>query len=85
MIKSTHETLQPKIVELLKTHKYTMKDLMSDIMSGLSVAIIALPLAMAIAIASNLPPERGIFTAIVAGFLISAHGGSKFQIGGPTA
>ncbi|KIM05647.1 MAG: sulfate permease [Sulfurovum sp. AS07-7] len=73
------------MVEFLKKRKYSFKDFISDVMAGLSVAIIALPLAMAIAIASNLPPERGIFTAIVAGFLISAHGGSKFQIGGPTA
>jgi len=85
MLRSTHDTLQPKIVEFLKKRKYSFKDFISDVMAGLSVAIIALPLAMAIAIASNLPPERGIFTAIVAGFLISAHGGSKFQIGGPTA
>ncbi|MBD3808338.1 MAG: sodium-independent anion transporter, partial [Epsilonproteobacteria bacterium] len=81
MIRSTHDTLQPKLVEFLKNRKYTVKDFISDAMAGLSVAIVALPLAMAIAIASNLPPERGIFTAIVAGFLISAHGGSKFQIG----
>lgn len=85
MIKSTHDTLRPKLIDYFKTHKYSFKDFTSDTMAGLSVAIIALPLAMAIAIASNLPPERGIFTAIVAGFLISAHGGSKFQIGGPTA
>jgi SulP family sulfate permease len=85
MLKSTHDTLQPKIVEYFKNRKYSLKDFISDSLAGLSVAIVALPLAMAIAIASNLPPERGIFTAIVAGFLISAHGGSKFQIGGPTA
>lgn len=85
MIKSTHDTLRPKIVEYFKNHTYSFKDFISDTMAGLSVAIVALPLAMAIAIASNLPPERGIFTAIVAGFLISAHGGSRYQIGGPTA
>lgn len=85
MIKSTHDTLRPKIIEYFKNHTYSFRDFISDTMAGLSVAIVALPLAMAIAIASNLPPERGIFTAIVAGFLISAHGGSRYQIGGPTA
>lgn len=85
MIKSTRETLRPKLIDYFKKNKYSLKDFTSDIMAGLSVAIVALPLAMAIAIASNLPPERGIFTAIVAGFLISAHGGSRYQVGGPTA
>ena len=70
-----------------KTNKYNYsgRDFLSDTVSGLTVAIVALPLAMAIAIASDLPPERGIFTAIVAGFLISFLGGSRYQIGGPTA
>lgn len=58
---------------------------MHDMISGLTVAIIALPLAMAIGIASGLTPDKGIFTAIVAGFFISFMGGSKHQIGGPTA
>src|SRR5437773_2882492 len=53
-------------------------------MSGVVVGIVALPLALAFAIASGVPPERGIYTAMVAGFLISALGGSKVQIGGPT-
>src|SRR2546426_3988772 len=53
-------------------------------MSGVVVGIVALPLALAFAIASGVPPERGIYTAIVAGFLISALGGSRVQIGGPT-
>src|SRR5216117_331507 len=53
-------------------------------MAGVVVAVVALPLAMAFAIASGLPPERGLYTAIVAGFLISALGGSRVQIGGPT-
>ncbi|OHD93167.1 MAG: sodium-independent anion transporter [Sulfurimonas sp. GWF2_37_8] len=69
----------------MRKNRYTKKEFFQDSLSGLSVAIVALPLAMAIAIASNLPPERGLFTAIVAGFLISALGGSRFQIGGPTA
>ncbi|MDR2639366.1 MAG: sodium-independent anion transporter, partial [Helicobacteraceae bacterium] len=64
---------------------YTLKSFGSDAIAGLTVAVIAVPLAMAIAIASGLPPEKGLFTAVVAGFCISAFGGSKFQIGGPTA
>jgi SulP family sulfate permease len=64
---------------------YSLKSFLSDAIAGLTVAVIAVPLAMAIAIASGLPPERGLFTAIVAGFFISFLGGSKFQIGGPTA
>jgi SulP family sulfate permease len=64
---------------------YSLKSFVSDAIAGLTVAVIAVPLAMAIAIASGLPPEKGLFTAIVAGFCISAFGGSKFQIGGPTA
>jgi SulP family sulfate permease len=52
--------------------------------AGVIVGIVALPLAIAFAIASGLPPERGLYTAIIAGFLISAFGGSRVQIGGPT-
>lgn len=85
MLKSTLNILEPKLVTFFKKYTYKKSDFVKDILSGLSVAIVALPLAMAIAIASNLPPERGLFTAIVAGFLISALGGSRFQIGGPTA
>lgn len=71
---------------LLKTLRegYTAKGFLRDIGAGITVGIVALPLAMAFAIASGTTPERGIFTAIVAGFLISALGGSRFQIGGPT-
>lgn len=61
------------------------RDLRADLVAGLTVAIVALPLAMALAIASGTTPERGLHTAIVAGFLISALGGSRVQIGGPTA
>lgn len=85
MLRSIHDSLQPKIVSLFKRQGYSKEDFFADAIAGLAVAIVALPLAMAIAIASNLPPERGLFTAIVAGFLISAHGGSRYQIGGPTA
>lgn len=85
MLRSIHDSLEPKIVTLFRRQGYSRSDFFADAIAGLAVAIVALPLAMAIAIASNLPPERGLFTAIVAGFLISAHGGSRYQIGGPTA
>src|SRR4029079_1515807 len=58
-------------------------DFRADAIAGLTVAIVALPLSMAIAIGSGLSPDKGLFTAIVGGFLISALGGSRFQIGGP--
>lgn len=73
---------KPKLFEELKN--YNREKATADIFAGVTVGIVALPLAMAFAIASNLPPARGIYTAIVAGFLISALGGSKVQIGGPT-
>src|SRR5215510_2298669 len=63
---------------------YTRKDFSGDLIAGLTVGSVALPLAMAFAIASGVPPQSGLYTAIVAGFLISAFGGSKLQIGGPT-
>lgn len=85
MKKSLCKLFEPKLITYIKKNGYTKNDFFKDSLSGLSVAIVALPLAMAIAIASNLPPERGLFTAIVAGFLISALGGSRYQVGGPTA
>ncbi|MBD3809558.1 MAG: STAS domain-containing protein [Sulfuricurvum sp.] len=85
MLHSIHDSLEPKLITLFRRQGYNRSDFIADAIAGLAVAIVALPLAMAIAIASNLPPERGLFTAIVAGFLISAHGGSRYQIGGPTA
>ncbi len=85
MLRSIHDSLEPKLITHIRRHGYSRADFIADAIAGLAVAIVALPLAMAIAIASNLPPERGLFTAIVAGFLISAHGGSRYQIGGPTA
>lgn len=74
----------PKLVTVLR-EGYSPARLWSDVVAALTVAIVALPLSMGIAIASGATPERGLFTAIVAGFLISAFGGSRFQIGGPTA
>src|ERR671912_181351 len=73
---------KPKIVDTLIN--YDRQQLGKDIMSGLIVGIVALPLAIAFAIASGVSPEKGLITAIVAGFLISALGGSRVQIGGPT-
>src|SRR5690606_40685485 len=61
---------------------YGPADLRQDTIAGLTVAIVALPLAMALAIASGTTPDKGLVTAVVAGFLISALGGSRFQIGG---
>ncbi|MDE3232934.1 MAG: sodium-independent anion transporter, partial [Pseudomonadota bacterium] len=72
---------RPKLVDSLKA--YSREQLGSDIAAGLTVGVVALPLAMAFAIASGLKPEAGLFTAIIAGFIISALGGSKVQIGGP--
>ena len=74
-------TFQPQLFQALKG--YNRQKLGQDIGAGLTVAVVALPLAMAFAIASGLKPEAGLFTAIIAGFLISAMGGSKVQIGGP--
>jgi SulP family sulfate permease len=74
----------PKLVTVLR-EGYKLKDLRADVFAGLTVAIVALPLSMAIAIASGVTPERGLFTAAVGGFLISLLGGSRFQIGGPAA
>src|SRR5215510_11693768 len=76
------ELYMPKLVTVLR-EGYGFAALRADAMAGLTVAIVALPLSMAIAIASGTTPERGLFTAIVGGFLISALGGSRFQIGGP--
>lgn len=72
----------PKIVSAIRS--YDKKTFSSDLMAGIIVGIVALPLAIAFGIASGVSPEKGIITAIVAGFIISALGGSKVQIGGPT-
>lgn len=72
----------PKLVSIFR-EGYRAADLRADVMAGLTVAIVALPLSMAIAIASGVGPERGLFTTIIGGFLVSALGGSRYQIGGP--
>lgn len=77
------EKLKPKLFSVMKT--YTKEQLMKDIIAGVIVAIIALPLSIALALASGVTPEKGIYTAIIAGFLISFFGGSRVQISGPTA
>ncbi|WP_324752658.1 SulP family inorganic anion transporter [Roseovarius sp. Pro17] len=74
--------MKPKIITTLKT--YDREQFTSDLIAGVSVAMVALPLSLAIAIASGAGPEKGLVTAIVAGFLISFLGGSRVQIGGPT-
>jgi sulfate permease, SulP family len=76
------ELYTPKLITILK-ERYGLADLRADAVSGLTVAIVALPLSMAIAIASGVGPDRGLYTSIVGGFLVSALGGSRFQIGGP--
>ncbi|MEO8033288.1 MAG: sulfate permease [Acidobacteriota bacterium] len=73
----------PKSIVCLR-EGYTRETILRDLTAGVVVGIVALPLALAFAIASGVPPERGLFTAIIAGFLISALGGSRVQIGGPT-
>ncbi|HEX3503803.1 MAG TPA: SulP family inorganic anion transporter [Xanthobacteraceae bacterium] len=76
------ELYTPKLHTVLREH-YGLKDFRADVFAGLTVAIVALPLSMAIAIASGVTPERGLYTSIFGGFLVSALGGSRFQIGGP--
>ncbi|ADV26877.1 sulfate transporter [Pseudoxanthomonas suwonensis 11-1] len=78
------QQFEPKLWTTLR-EGYTLQHLRADALAGLTVAIVALPLAMALAIASGTTPEKGLHTAIIAGFLISALGGSRVQIGGPTA
>ena len=77
------EKIKPKLFSVMKT--YTKEQFVKDVISGIIVAIIALPLSIALALASGVGPEEGIYTAIVAGFLISFLGGSRVQIAGPTA
>jgi SulP family sulfate permease len=72
----------PKLLTVWR-EGYGWPDLGADVLAGLTVAVVALPLSLAIAIASGAPPDRGLTTAIVGGFLVSLLGGSRFQIGGP--
>src|SRR3984957_14477714 len=72
----------PKLVEVLRD--YSFHKFISDLIAGITVGLVALPLAMAFAISSGLSPQAGLYCAVVTGFLISALGGSRTQIGGPT-
>ena len=72
----------PKLLTVLR-EGYGANDFRADLIAGLTVAIVALPLSMAIAIASGVGPERGLYTAVVGGFIVSLLGGSRFQVGGP--
>src|ERR1700687_5655145 len=73
---------RPKIFDTLKT--YNRQQFNKDLMAGVIVGLVPLPLSIAFAIASGVSPEKGLYTAIIAGFIISALGGSRVQIGGPT-
>src|SRR4249919_788822 len=72
----------PKSVLALKN--YSRQDLVADLIAGVTVGLVALPLAMAFAIASGMPPQAGLYCAVVTGFIVSALGGSRTQIAGPT-
>ena len=76
------ELYAPKLITVLR-EGYGLADFRADAIAGLTVAIVALPLSMAIAIASGVTPDRGLYTAVVGGFIVSLLGGSRFQIGGP--
>ena len=80
---SSFKYIKPKFFSVMKN--YTREQFIKDVIAGLIVAIIALPLSIALAIASGVNPEQGLYTAIIAGFFISFLGGSRVQIGGPTA
>jgi len=79
---ATAHLLRPKLVTILK-EGYDLARFRRDVIAGATVAVVALPLSMAIAVASGVSPERGLYTAIVGGFVVSALSGSRFQIGGP--
>src|SRR5580704_17416047 len=81
-MKLFHEFIPKSFLYLRRGYSFPI--FRKDLMAGITVGVISLPLAMAFAIASGATPDRGLFTAIVAGFLISALGGSRVQIGGPT-
>ena len=75
--------IKPKLFSVMKG--YTKEQFIKDVIAGIIVAIIALPLSIALALASGVTPEMGLYTAIIAGFIISFMGGSRVQIAGPTA
>src|SRR4051812_2925592 len=79
---ATAHLYRPKLLTVLR-EGYGWLALRHDVLAGLTVAIVALPLSMAIAVASGVSPDRGLYTAIVGGFLVSLLGGSRYQIGGP--
>lgn len=73
---------KPRLLDIIP--KYSTRDLIPDLVAGVTVGLVALPLAMAFGIASGTTPQAGIYTAIVGGLLVSVFGGSRIQIGGPT-
>src|ERR1700722_3719953 len=79
---ATAHLYRPKLATVL-TEGYSSFSFRKDVVAALTVAVVALPLSMAIAVASGISPERGLYTAIIGGFLVSALGGSRFQVGGP--
>ncbi|MBP8235683.1 MAG: SulP family inorganic anion transporter [Rhizorhabdus sp.] len=79
---ATAHLFRPKLVTAL-SEGYSLSSFRKDVLAAVTVAIVALPLSMAIAVASGVSPERGLYTAIIGGFLVSALGGSRYQIGGP--
>jgi sulfate permease, SulP family len=79
---ATAHVYRPKLATVV-SEGYGFNPFRKDVVAALTVAIVALPLSMAIAVASGVSPERGLYTAIVGGFLVSALGGSRFQVGGP--
>jgi SulP family sulfate permease len=79
---ATAHLYRPKLLTILR-EGYSVDHLQRDVLAALTVAIVALPLSMAIAVASGVTPERGLYTAIIGGFFVSVLGGSRFQIGGP--
>ena len=83
MTPQPHREFEPKLVTVLR-EGYSRRQLARDVAAGIQVGIVALPLSLALAIASGVRPEQGLFTAVIAGFMISALGGSRVQVGGPT-
>jgi len=81
--RATAHLFRPKLITVLTEGRYDATAFRSDALAALTVAIVALPLSMAIAVASGVSPERGLYTSVIGGFLVSALGGSRYQIGGP--